>query len=83
MEAVRLHRTIGVRVGHRVNPPKMLTYGGQPAILQQERIRETTMGVSEKTEMYRTDWELTYLIPSAPTSIPLPANPALGTDGGI
>ena len=71
----------GVRVGQRVNPPKLISYGGQPVFLQHEDVSESEQGISVDVSMYRTDWVLTYLIRNAPDSIPIMANPLLGTDG--
>lgn len=72
----------GVRVAHRVQAPKMLFYGGVPVVLQTESVSERTMGVSDGVSMYRTDWDLTYIVPSPPSQIPLLANPTLFGDGG-
>lgn len=74
-------RGFGVRVGHRVNPPKLLTFGGQPAILRHEDLSESQLGISGDVSAYRTDWLLEYILPNAPTSFDLPAHPAFGTDG--
>ena len=70
-----------VRVAHRVNPPQLITYGGKVATISYEDVTERTLGLSESVTAYRTDWDLIYIIPGAPTSIPLPANPLYMTDG--
>ncbi len=71
----------GVRLAYRVNPPKLISYGGRDAVLQFEQVSETTMAAQD-APVYRTDWVLDYLIASAPTSVPLLSNPMLATDGG-
>lgn len=70
----------GVRIGHRVNQPKLVTYGGRTATLASEDVTEETLGVSEDIVMYRTNWDLVYMI-DGPSEMPLPANPVLGIDG--
>ena len=77
---LRLHG-YGVRIAHRVNAPKLISYGGQVAVLKSEKISESTMGVSDDVVMYRTEWDLLYLIPGNTATIPLPADPLLGIDG--
>lgn len=69
-----------VRIGHRVNQPKLVSYGGRTATLASEDVEEETMGVSDTVVMYRTDWDLVYLI-DGPSEMPLLANPVLGIDG--
>lgn len=71
----------GVRVAHRVNPPKMLSYGGKTVVLQHEQVSEAEIGLADGISMFRTDWVLTYIIASPPSTFPLPANPMLGSEG--
>ncbi len=77
---VRL-KGFGVRVGQRVNAPKMISFGGRKAVLTWENVGESTLGVSDTATAFRTDWDLVYLITTAPANIPVLANPVLGTDG--
>lgn len=74
-------RGFGIRIGHRVNPPKVVSFGGQPVTLRYEDVSETELGMSDDVKAYRTEWLLEYLLPAAPKSFDLPANPILGTDG--
>ncbi len=74
-------RGYGVRINHRVVPPKLVSYGGQKATLVSERIKEDVSALGGDVPIYRTAWDLIYIIPGAPGSIPLPANPVLGLDG--
>jgi hypothetical protein len=71
----------GVRIGRRVNAPKLISYGDQPAVLKRESIAEKKLASSVDFVMYRIDWVLEYIIPGAPDSLPLPANPFLGAEG--
>jgi hypothetical protein len=70
-----------VRMVYRVSPPKLVTYGGQPAVLLWESVSEREQGVSHDIIMYRTNWDLIYMIQSAPQTLQLPANPFLNTEG--
>ena len=74
-------RGFGARVVHRVNPPKLLNYGGRDVHLLDEQISETTLGVGAGVTAYRTSWTLVYLVTGGSSEIPLMANPFLGTDG--
>jgi hypothetical protein len=74
-------RGFGVRMVYRVSPPKLVTYGGQPAVLLWESVSEREQGVSHDIIMYRTNWDLIYMIQSAPQTLQLPANPFLNTEG--
>ena len=74
-------RGFGVRAAYRVNAPKLISYGGQPATLKYERVIETQKGDRSIVQLYRTDWDLVYLIAYPTSSIPLPADPLLGLDG--
>lgn len=74
-------RGFGVRVGFRVNPPKLISYGGKTPVLAYEDVSETQMGISDTAALMRTDWVLIYIIPGAPATLPMPANPSLLTDG--
>ncbi len=71
-----------VRVAYRANAPKLISYGGVQATLVREDVREETLGHQDGTTYFRTTWVLDYLLPSAPASLPLPANPLIGTSGG-
>lgn len=71
----------GVRVGRRVNPPKLVTYGGLTPTLKYEDVSEHPVAAQGVT-IYRTRWDLVYLIPTAPQSLPLVADPVLSLDGG-
>jgi hypothetical protein len=71
----------GIRVNYRVNPPKLLNYGGKAAILEFEDVQEQELGISEGVIVYRTDWDLVYLIPDVPADVPFPANVSTFTDG--
>jgi len=70
-----------VRVGHRVNPPRLVTYGGRELALAREHIVERTTGIGEGAVVFRTDWVLEYLIDGPPVEVPVLANPLLGTSG--
>ena len=72
-----------VRVAFRANAPKALTYGGVTLSLLREDVRETTLARQDGVVFFRTDWVLDYLVPSAPGELPMPANPFIGTDGGV
>jgi hypothetical protein len=70
-----------VRAGYRINPPMLISYQGLDAHLDKEIVSESTMGVSSSVTMYRTDWDLTYLIAGPSDGVPVMANPVLGSDG--
>ena len=74
-------RGFGVRADYRVNPPKLVGYAGQTPVLQSEIVREQTLGISSSVKIYRTDWELIYLVPGPTEAVPVLANPLLNTDG--
>lgn len=71
----------GIRMGYRVPVPRMHSYGGAPVVLKHEDVNEQTLGASSTLTVYRSDWTLMYLVASAPSQIPLIANPVLGLDG--
>lgn len=70
-----------IRFGYSVNAPKLISFGGVDAILAHEDVTPTTLAAPDRNKFYRLDWVLTYIIPSAPATISVPANPYLGTDG--
>lgn len=74
-------RGFGVRLAYRVQPPKLISFGGQTPVLVYESTPESTLAMAGGVVTYRTDWVLRYLVPTAPDSIPLPANPYQGIDG--
>lgn len=73
----------GVRIGHRVNAPKLVSYNGKPAYLAREDIRESRLTASGDIIVYRTDWVLDYIVTESSDKIPLVADPVLGVDGGL
>ncbi len=70
----------GIRVAHRVNPPMLVSYGGEPVSLFSDNVSERVVGVGE-THIYRTDWDLVYLVGNGPGEIPVLSNPMLGSGG--
>jgi hypothetical protein len=69
------------RLLYRVNPPKLISFGGVAPVLAHEQVRETTLSSPGGLTLYRTDWALTYLVASPPQTIGVPANPFLGISG--
>ncbi len=72
-----------IRLGYRANPPKLVSFGGTTPTLKRELVRETELSADGGLIVYRTDWELTYIINSIVDTVDLPANPMLGVEGQV
>lgn len=74
-------RGFAVRLAYRINAPKLISFGGVTPVLLHEDCPETTFAMAGGVVFYKREWNLVYLLPTAPAALPLPANPFLGTDG--
>jgi hypothetical protein len=72
----------GIRMQHRVNQPKLLSYGGRAVALMSEDVSEEIHGGIGNQKLYRTNWDLIYAVVGPPNgTLPLLANPVNGVDG--
>ena len=74
-------RGFAIRVGFRINPPKLISFGGVTPVLQHENVAEATLGQPMDLPLYRLEWDLIYLLPQPPAAVDVLANPLDQTDG--
>jgi hypothetical protein len=72
-----------MRLGFTINAPNLVTYGGVALGPPSERVLVPKIVMNAAgVPVHSLAWRITYLLPTPPTSFPLPANPWLGMDGG-
>jgi hypothetical protein len=72
----------GTRLGYRVPTPRLVSVGGVIPVEVERWIDERPIGAVAGIPVYRTDWQIEYLLPSSPGGmVEIPANPIYGIDG--
>jgi hypothetical protein len=72
-----------IRVGHRVPVPKLHSVGGVEVVETGRRVQETSGSFAGgAVVIYRTDWQVTYAVGSAPAGdLPVLGDPVSSVDG--
>ncbi len=71
------------RIGYRINPPRLVSFGGNVPTLKYEDVAETEESAGGGLIVYHTSWTLTYIVNSIVDTVDLPANPMLGVEGQV
>lgn len=71
------------RLGYPIEPPQLVSVGGVPCVESSRVIRHRESGVYGGIPSYVCLWRISYELPGPIRTMPMLANPLLGTDGNL